>query len=279
MKKVLITGANSYIGTSFEKYIKENYADQYLIDTLDMIDGSWREKSFSGYDAVFHVAGIAHRKETKKNVHLYYEVNRDLAIATAKKAKLDGVKLFVFMSSMSVYGMDRGTINKETFPIPKTNYGKSKLEAEKGISILQDDLFNVAILRPPMVYGNNCKGNFQSMLRIIKCLPVFPDVDNQRSMIFIDNLSAAIVQIINNDSSGVFLPQNREKMNTTYLAMQIGMNSGKQIHKSKLLGIMVRMIVPFSKHAKKAFGSLVYDTNSELYDDVQLEESIRRSIG
>lgn len=58
MKKILITGANSYIGTSFESYIKENFTEQYLVDTVDMLDGSWREKSFTGYDSVFHVAGL-----------------------------------------------------------------------------------------------------------------------------------------------------------------------------------------------------------------------------
>ena len=60
MKKILITGANSYIGMSFEKYIKQNYPLDYTIDTVDMMDGSWREKDFSDYDSVFHVAGIAH---------------------------------------------------------------------------------------------------------------------------------------------------------------------------------------------------------------------------
>ena len=128
MKKILITGANSYIGTSFEKYLKENYPDEYIVDTVDMIDGSWREKSFAGYDSVFHVAGIAHQKETKKNAHLYYEVNRDLAVETAKKAKSEGVKQFIFLSSMSVYGMDTGVITKETKPNPKSNYGKSKFQ-------------------------------------------------------------------------------------------------------------------------------------------------------
>ena len=80
VKKILITGANSYIGTSFEKYIKENYPDEYVVDTVDMIDGRWREKDFSGYDSVFHVAGIAHQKETKKNAHLYYQINRVISI-------------------------------------------------------------------------------------------------------------------------------------------------------------------------------------------------------
>ena len=130
MKKILITGAGSYIGTSFENYMGQ-WSDEYSVDTVDMIDGSWRKKDFSGYDVVFHVAGIAHIKETKDNAELYYKVNRDMVIETAKKAKTEGVKHFVFLSSMSVYGMETGVITKDTEPNPNTNYGKSKLMAEK----------------------------------------------------------------------------------------------------------------------------------------------------
>lgn len=125
MKRILITGAGSYIGTSFDRYLKEKYPGQYEVDTVDMVDGSWRKKSFSGYDSVFHVAGIAHRKETEKNAELYYKVNRDLAADCAAKAKNDGVKQFVFLSSMSVYGLNSGYIGSATLPNPKTNYVKS----------------------------------------------------------------------------------------------------------------------------------------------------------
>ena len=64
MKKILITGANSYIGTSFEKYMQQ-YASEYQVDTIDMIDGTWRDRDFSGYDVVYHVAGIAHSDNGK----------------------------------------------------------------------------------------------------------------------------------------------------------------------------------------------------------------------
>lgn len=65
MKRILITGAGSYIGTSFDRYLKEEYPGQYEVDTVDMVDGSWRKKSFSDYDSVFHVAGIAHSDNGK----------------------------------------------------------------------------------------------------------------------------------------------------------------------------------------------------------------------
>ena len=107
MKKVLITGENSYIGMSFERYAHEHYGSDLTIETVDMIDGSWRQKDFTPYDIVFHVAGIAHAdvgnvdEGTKKK---YYAINTDLAIETAQKSKDAGVKQFVFMSSAIVYG-------------------------------------------------------------------------------------------------------------------------------------------------------------------------------
>lgn len=172
MKKILITGANSYIGTSFEKYINEIYPESYTVDTVDMIDGSWKNKSFSGYDAVFHVAGIAHSdsgKISKEKEQLYYAVNTNLTIETAKKAQSDGVKQFIFMSSAIVYGESapigkQKIITQNTPTAPANCYGDSKVQAENGIRPLSDENFKVVILRPPMIYGKKSKGNF------IRCL-------------------------------------------------------------------------------------------------------------
>ena len=107
MRKILITGANSYVGTSFENYLKSNYPGVYDVDTVDMLGDLWQEKDFGGYDAVFHVAGIAHSdsgKISEEKERLYYSVNTDLTVNTAKKAKADGAKQFIFMSSAIVYG-------------------------------------------------------------------------------------------------------------------------------------------------------------------------------
>ena len=114
MKRILITGANSYIGMSFEKYLNENFPESYSVDTVDMIEAAWRQKDFSGYDSVFHVAGIAHSdngKISSEKEKLYYAVNTDLTVETAKKAKSDGAKQFIFMSSAIVYG-DSAPIGK-----------------------------------------------------------------------------------------------------------------------------------------------------------------------
>src|SRR5699024_10485464 len=101
MKKILITGKNSYIGGKFKEWV-EQWPDEYIVDEISVRGDEWKEADFSIYDSVFHVAGIAHRKETKKNKNLYFEVNRDLVQKVAFKAKRDGVRQFIFLSSMSV---------------------------------------------------------------------------------------------------------------------------------------------------------------------------------
>lgn len=278
MKKILITGANSYIGTSFENYLKQ-WPDEYQVDTVDMIDGSWRHKSFKGYNVVFHVAGIAHQKETKENAPLYYKVNRDFAIETAQKAKSDGVGQFVFLSSMSVYGMETGVITKDAVPNPKSHYGRSKLQAETEIIRLNDVNYKVAILRPPMVYGKGCKGNFQKIIKIVKKYPLFPLVNNSRSMIFIDNLCEYVKEIIDVSQSGYFFPQNQNYVNTSDMAEQISITIGKKIYMSRILGVCVAIGSLCFKTFKKAFGSLTYnfkDCPKERYID--FSDSIKKSI-
>ena len=157
MKKILITGAGSYIGTSFEAYLSERFPDDYEVETVDMTDPAWRDKSFAGYDVVYHVAGIAHSDTGKippQKEALYRSVNTDLTVEVAKKAKADGVGQFIFMSSAIVYG-DSGkigrakVIEKDTPPAPANCYGDSKLQAERGILPLSDERFRVCVLRPP----------------------------------------------------------------------------------------------------------------------------------
>lgn len=258
MKKILITGANSYIGTSFERYVKENFADEYSVDTVDMIDGTWRDKDFSGYDTVFHVAGIAHQKETKENAPLYYKVNRDLAIETAKKAKKEGVGQFIFLSTMSVYGMDTGVITKETLPAPTTNYGKSKWEAEQAIMSLSNEIFVVCVLRPPMVYGDGCKGNYQLLIKLAKVLPFCPTYKNEKSLITVGELCKFVKGCVDEKMAGEFRPQNREYVCTTDLIYNIMVDMGKKVTRTSLFNIFIKFAVVFTTKGKKAFGNLIY---------------------
>ena len=217
MKKVLSTGAGSYIGTSVEEYLnRPEYAGMYRVDTVDMIGDGWKEKDFSGYDTVFHVAGIAHADishVTEKQKKLYYRVNRDLAVSTAKKAKREGVRQFIYMSSIIVYGETTSIrkeriITKDTKPHPTSFYGDSKWKAEQKLVPLGDKNFHVAILRPPMIYGEGGKGNYQTLKKIAMKVPVFPDFPNRRSMLALENLCEYVRQLIEERKDGVFFPQD-----------------------------------------------------------------------
>ena len=286
MKKILITGANSYIGTSFEKYIKENFADQYQVDTVDMIDGSWREKSFAGYDSVFHVAGIAHSdsgKISKEKEKLYRSVNTDLTIETAKKAKADGVNQFIFMSSAIVYGNSapigkKKVITKDTPVSPANCYGDSKVQAELGIIPLQDEHFKVCILRPPMIYGKGCKGNFPQLEKFAKKFKFFPYVKNERSMLYIGNLVEFVRLMVENEEQGIFWPQNAEYSNTSELVKMIASANGRKIHLIKGFGWFLKFAGLFSGIISKAFGNLSYKTDPDQYIDKYRKFSLEESV-
>ena len=262
MKRVLITGKNSYIGTSLENWLMRE-PDKYKVDTVDMKDRSWKEKDFSSYDVVFHVAGIAHIKETSDNQNLYYKVNRDLAYETAQKAKQDGVEQFIVLSSMSVYGIEQGVIDKNTPLTPNSAYGKSKIEAEKLINKLQDDSFTVATLRPPMVYGKGCRGNYPRLVGLALKTPIFPKVDNKRSMIYIDNLSEFVKRLIDNRSGGLFFPQNADYVNTSEMVRIIAEVHGKRVVMTKLFNPLLRLLNVST--VNKVFGDLVYDISMSDY--------------
>ena len=287
MKRILITGANSYIGTSFEQYIKENYPDEYCVDTVDMIDGTWREKDFSLYDAVFHVAGIAQSdngKISEEKEKLYYAVNRDLTVETAEKAKADGVGQFIFMSSAIVYGDSAPIgkskrITKESPLSPANCYGDSKVQAEKGIQTLDASDFRIVILRPPMIYGKGSRGNYPLLAKLAKKMPFFPYVKNERSMLYIGNLCEFVRLMVENDERGVFWPQNAEYSNTSELVRMIGAAHGKRVRLVKGFGWALKLMSHLTGLVNKAFGNLSYEATMSEYRVDYRRTSLEASIG
>ena len=290
MYKVLITGANSYIGTSFEQYVLHD--GDFCVETVDMIDGTWREKDFSKYDVVFHVAGIAHAEtgniseETKK---LYYKVNTDLAIETAKKAQNEGVGQFIFMSSMIVYsGCNEKAISVNTVPKPLNFYGDSKLKADLALqSMNKSDDFKVVVLRPPMIYGKGSKGNYPILAKMALRLPAFPKVKNKRSMLYVDNLCEFLKQVIINQESGVFFPQNSEYTNTSDMVYAIAREKNHRIimlpATNWILSLMKKIPGRIGNLTNKAFGDSYYDMKMSEYKSeyrkYSLAESIKRTEG
>lgn len=276
-KKVLITGANSYIGTTFENWIKEN-TPSISVDTQDMMGDDWKEADFRGYDAIFHVAGIAHAdvgRVSEEQKALYYKVNADLTGECAKKAKAEGVGQFIFMSSIIVYGESAG-IGKERIitgdtPLSPANfYGDSKVKAEEALMALADDTFKIVILRPPMIYGKNSKGNYPLLSKMAKKLPFFPKVRNQRSMLYVGNLCKLIASIIERQKAGIFYPQNREYVTTSEMVEQIAKVKGKNIHLTRVFNWALVLLGKLGgkpgRLVNKAFGNLVYEKSMSEYD-------------
>lgn len=279
MKKILITGANSYIGQSLENWLDKSQGD-YQVDTLDMINPAWKEYDFSPYDSIFHVAAIVHKNEKNLNQDLYNKVNRDLPIELASLAKKAGVKQFIFLSSMSVYGNEEENITKNTATKPSTYYGKSKLAAEVGLKELADESFHVLVLRPPMVYGPNATGNYTRLSKLSKLTFAFPKINNQRSMIFIDNLMEFIKQAIDCKLSGLSFPQNKEYVTTSTLVKTIRQANEKKTLLTSLFNPILNQMSGIGQF-NKLFGNLVYDQvlSQEAFDYnvVDFEESIRKS--
>lgn len=283
-KKVLITGAGSYIGESFKKYAEEHYS-ALDIETLDMLDPDWKKKDFSKFDIVYHVAGLAHADvgsvddSTKEK---YYAVNTDLAVEVCKKAKSEGVKEFIFMSSMIVYGdsapygKDK-IIDEHTVPKAANFYGDSKLQADVAVRSFADDSFKVLVIRTPMIYGKGSKGNYPTLAKLAKKLPVFPDVDNKRSMLHIDNLCEFLCQIMLvsdiKENATVFMPQNAEWTKTSDMVKKIADVSGKKIRTLKIFRPAVfigsKMPGKMGGLVNKAFGNSCYEHEVSDYEGIK----------
>ena len=287
-KKVLITGAGSYIGQSFIQYAKKYYPDNFEIEELDMTDAAWRDKDFSEYDVVYHVAGIAHADVGNVSEEIkskYYEVNTGLAVEAAEKAKREGVNTFIFMSSMIVYGEsapygERKVIDATTVPQPANFYGDSKLQADVAVRELADDTYKVIVLRPPMIYGKGSKGNYRTLAKLAKKLPIFPDVNNERSMLYIENLCEFLCQIMllkpYHRNSVVLLPQNGEWTKTSDMVKEIAQASGKKITELKCLAPAVwigsKMPGKIGGLVDKAFGNNCYTHEFSLYEGVKYQK-------
>lgn len=262
-KRILITGQGSYIGTNFEKWVSK-WPDKYDVEKISVRNDGWKQKNFSKYDVVLHVAGIAHVSADPKMEQLYYKINRDLAIDVAEKAKKENVKQFIFMSSIIIYGADgrvgeNKIINAETEPNPIDFYGRSKLEADLAIQKLNSEKFKTVIVRTPMVYGPNCKGNFPRLKMLARKCPIFPDINNQRSMIFIENLCEFLRIVIDRELSGIFFPQNKEYVSTKNIIDLMAKNMGKKIYFVKLFNPVIRIVSKKINIINKVLGNKVYD--------------------
>ena len=263
MKRVLILGAHSYIGTALENQLSAS-PDRFSVQTRSLHGIAPETLDFHGADAAVQVAAIVHQKETKENAPLYEAVNRDLAVKAAKKAKAEGVKQFVLLSTMNVYGMTTGVITKDTVPHPNTAYGRTKLEAERAIAALADGHFTVTILRPPMVIGKGSKGNYRRLEQLAKKLPFCPDFENRRSLVRIETLCGAMEALLESPRSGIFFPQEPQPIATRDLIDEMAAADGRTLKHTKLFNPAIRAFRALTTTGKKAFGDLEYRDLYEL---------------
>lgn len=289
MKRVLILGAGSFVGGAFEAYLKEK-REGFCVATVDMRSPSWQKQSFAGFDTAVHVAGIAHRSSKGLDAvetDEYWRVNALLPFEAAQKAKAEGIKQFIFLSSMSVYGQE-GRIGQiavigDTTPLaPDTLYGKSKLEAENRLKTLEDEGFRLVVLRPPMIYGPRCKGNYPLLSKAARMLPFFPDLGNRRSMLYIGTLCRVLHSLAESGAGGLFFPRNREDVEVSQLVHLIASAHGHHIKLTRLFNGLIRLPGGRIAAFNKVFGSLIYDAalpTGLSGDEEAFEDTVRITEG
>jgi UDP-glucose 4-epimerase len=258
MRKVLLIGAHSYISNMFEQYINKNMIDLY-IDKVSASDNKWRLTDLSEYDTVVMLSAIVHRKERKEMENLYIDVNCKLPIEIAEKSKHAGVKQFIFLSTAAVYGSKVISINKYTAPHPDTMYGSSKYNAENKLLELQDKRFHIAIIRPPMIYGENCKGNYNRLAKLAKYNPIYPQIHNKRSMLHIDTMCNFLNEVIQDNKEGIFLPQDKDYADTIEIIKKIRKEQGKKTILVPGTAWLISLLIKKSSTINKLFGNWYYE--------------------
>ena len=266
MKRVLILGKSSYIGESLYKWLLRKEL-QYDVEICSTLNNEWEKVDFSAFDTVVDLAGIAHINKIKKSMKsLFYSVNRDLTIELGVKAKNSGVKHFINFSS-NVYGDNCYNITDREAVNPTSFYGDSKLQGDLGLRKLEDEFFMVSSIRPPFVYGKGCKGNYNSVSKIAKKTPIFPDYKNKKSMIYIDNLCEFTRMLIDQPQSGCFTPQNKELVSTADLVKEIAKIAERKILFTKLFNWAIFIGNKLTRKIRRAFGDDCYDLRLSDYFD------------
>jgi nucleoside-diphosphate-sugar epimerase len=280
LESLLITGGSGFIGSSFIK----KYKEKYNIHTFSLQNSLIINLNLGQIETILHCAALVHQKK-KYSYEKYYNINTDYPVKLARLAKNNGVKQFVFISSIAIYGEDKERLDENSIFNPITHYGKSKLDAEKQLLDLKDEQFKVSIIRPPMVYGRNAPGSISSLVRLVRYLPVIPlgGINNKRSFAYIDNLLHLINEVIIQQKDGVFFASDDKAINTSYLIKQIanGLNKKIILISLPLFESLIKNILP--KLHQRIYCSLVVDNKNSkkalsLVNPVSVEEGIWRML-
>ena len=282
MYNLLILGSNSYLGNALKDYL-EQFPQDYSVSMMSQRNEDWEKIAFVGFDSIIDFVGIAHvdnGKLSKKRERLYYTINKDLAVAAAEKAKREGVKQFIFISSAIIYGKQQH-ITADTLPVPESAYGDSKWQAEQALRKLDDSEYHIAIIRPPMIYGPDCKGNYPKLVRFAQKSPIFPYISNKRSMLYVETFCEFLRLLIKNGDNGIFWPQNEKYVCTSEMVKTIAEMHNKRIVLVHGTTQLINLFKKFGKFFNKVFGDFYYDQNLSAYKDnyqvCDFKESIRRT--
>ncbi len=275
--KVLVTGANGYVGSSIIKL----YKDKYNFQKFSLLSKKLEDINFLDINTVIHCAALVHQK-TEQAYKKYNEINVEYPVKLAKLAKTNGVKQFIFISTIAIYGEDLEKLDENSNCNPITSYGKSKLEAEKQLLELNDETFVVSIIRPPMVYGKNAPGNIDSLVKLVKKLSIIPlgKIQNKRSFLYIENLCYLIDELIKQKESGVFLASDDEPVSTSKLIELIDENLEKKVYIIKIpfFESLLKFLKPLFH--KKLYQNLEVDNTTtkeklNLINPYSVEEGIK----
>lgn len=261
-KTLMITGASGFIGSNFIK----KYGNEYNIIPVCLIKNRPEDLDYIGVDTILHLAALVHQMKGAPE-EKYYEVNTELTRRLAVTAKEKGVKHFVFYSTVKVYGFD-GELNNHKFILtenspcnPNDPYGGSKYEAEKILRGLENDDFKVAVVRPPMVYGEGVKGNMLSLIKLVDKLPILPFNydENRRSVISTENLLYMTNLIIQKEADGIYLGTEGNPVSIKQIVESIEMGLGKKRMNIKLPNFIFKLLCKIRPNIMvRLFGTLAF---------------------
>ena len=293
--KFLVTGANGFVSRALCKElsqkgyavraavrsenVKFNDIERTVVGTIDG-ETDWG-KAFIDVGVVFHLAARVHvmSDESSDPLAEFRRINTAGTEHLARSAAASGVKRFIYVSSIKVNG--EATCAGKKFseldtPNPQDPYGISKWEAEQALHrVAAGTGLEVVIVRPPLVYGANVKGNFAQMLKVLaKGIPLpLASVENRRSLIYVGNLVDALIICAAHPAAAgqTYLVSDGEDVSTPDLLCQLGTAMG---HPARLF--------PCPQALLKLAGRLVgkADQIERLLGSLQVDSSkIRRELG
>ena len=213
--RLLLTGANGFVGS----YFFNNYSSTYDILKFSFLKDDFESLHIKEIEVVLHLSALVHQMDGA-SADEYERVNVSNTLKLAKKAKEFGVRQFVFMSTVKVYGEESDEVYTENVTCkPQDEYGKSKLKAETELQKLEDDNFRISIVRTPIVYGYGVKANLKNLMGLVDKVPLLPfgGINNRRSLTYVGNLCALLECIIQKRQRGVFLASDDKALSTTQL--------------------------------------------------------------